>query len=490
MPATVPASLAEYDAKRNFERTPEPGPVKPARRHRRPIFVVQEHHATRLHYDFRLESEGVLKSWAVPKEPSMNPADKRLAVHVEDHPLSYATFKGTIPKGSYGAGKVYIWDHGTYEPVGGEEAFARSLEAGKVEFDLDGKKLKGRFALVRMQGRGKDNWLLIKMRDAYATRSANGKLAESRRAGPARSTRPPSPPEPQATEASPSNVELTNGDKVWFPQDGISKRDVFDYYAAIADRLLPFLRDRPITLERLPDGIEPGKPHFWQKHTPEFYPRWIPRVELPTERGQAVQYVLVNDRATLLYLVNQGTLTFHSWLSRVDDPDRPDFVLFDLDPGSASFSDAVAVAKELRRVLDAEGVVGVLKTSGKSGLHVLVAWQREGGYDEARTWARSVAERVVQKMPDRATVDIRKGKRGRRVYIDTLQNARGHHAVPPYVVRPVAGAPVAMPLEWDELTPRLRPGQFTLRTAMRRLTRQKIDPMAELLRSFRRTGKH
>src|SRR5207342_2338476 len=115
---------------------------------RRPIFVVQEHHASRLHYDFRLEVDGVLKSWAVPREPSMDPADKRLAVHVEDHPLSYATFRGTIPAGSYGAGKVSIWDHGTFEPIGGEDAIARGLESGKIEFKLDGKKLRGLFALV------------------------------------------------------------------------------------------------------------------------------------------------------------------------------------------------------------------------------------------------------------------------------------------------------------------------------------------------------
>jgi bifunctional non-homologous end joining protein LigD len=479
------ASLAEYKAKRDFQRTPEPGAEKPARRHRQPIFVVQEHHASRLHYDFRLEADGVLKSWAVPKEPSMNPADKRLAVHVEDHPLSYATFKGTIPKGSYGAGQVYIWDHGTYEPTGGEDAFRRGLDAGKVEFVLDGERLKGQFALVRMQGRGKDNWLLIKMRDEHAARSGNGKPAASRAATDARSTRTLSPPEPRGAKSPPSKVEVTNADKVWFPDDGITKGDVFKYYAAIADRLLPFLRDRPMTLERLPEGIAPGKPHFWQKHTPEHYPPWVPRVKLPTERGPTVQYVLVNDQATLLYLVNQGTLTFHPWLSRVDDPDRPDFVLFDLDPGSARFADAVAVAKELRRALEKEGATGVPKTSGKAGLHVLVEWHADGGFDEARAWARSLAERLAEAMPDRATVEIRKEKRGKRVYIDTLQNARGHHAVPPYVVRPVAGAPVSMPLEWDELTSRLRPAQFTIKSAPRRLARQKADPMERLLKSFR-----
>ena len=252
---------------------------------------------------------------------------------------------------------------------------------------------------------------------------------------------------------------------------------------------MPFLRDRPITLERLPDGIGPGKPHFWQKHTPDYYPRSIPRVQLPTERGETVQYVLVNDKATLLYLVNQGTLTFHPWLSRIDDPDRPDFVLFDLDPGPASFSDAVAVAKELHKLLEEEGVAAIPKTSGKAGLHVLVAWSEPGGFDEARQWARSIAERIAEAMPEQATVEIRKAKRSDRVYIDTLQNARGKHVVPPYVVRPVAGAPVSMPLAWNELTGRLRPGQFTIRTTLKRLVRQKVDPVADLLQSFRRPGR-
>jgi bifunctional non-homologous end joining protein LigD len=209
-------------------------------------------------------------------------------------------------------------------------------------------------------------------------------------------------------------------------------------------------------------------------------------VELPTERGKTVQYVLVNDKATLLYLVNQGTLTFHPWLSRVDDPDRPDFVLFDLDPGEARFSDAVAVARRLHEVLEEEGVKSVPKTSGKTGVHVLALWPGEGDFDAAREWARGIADRVADALPDRATTEIRKAGRGKRVYVDVMQNAKGHHAVPPNVVRPVAGATVSMPLDWDELTARLRPSQFTVKTAMRRLTRQKADPMEELLESFRK----
>jgi len=480
MPAAV-TSLAEYRAKRDFRKTAEPTPDVAMSKHKRPIFVVQEHHASRLHYDFRLEYDGVLKSWAVPREPSMNPADKRLAVQVEDHPIPYAKFEGTIPRGQYGAGEVHIWDRGTYDPAPGAAELGAGLDAGKVEFVLRGEKLKGRFTLVRMKGRGDKNWLLIKGRDEFA-RSASGN-GRPRDVAPAPAR--PRPVDSRPKTGAPDGVELTNGDRVWFPEDGITKGDVFRYYLAIARRLLPFLRDRPVTLERIPGGIGPGQPHFWQKHTPEHYPSWIPRVDFPTERGQLVQYVLVNDERTLLYLVNQGTLTFHPWLSRVSDPDRPDFVLFDLDPGPATFGDAVTVAKELRRILEDEGFPAMPKTSGKSGLHVLVAWTQSGGFDQAREWARSVAARVTEELPDLATVEIRKATRGRRVYVDTLQNAKGHHAVPPYVVRPVAGAPVSMPLSWSELTSRLRPGQFTLRTALRRLSRQKSDPIAPLLKSFR-----
>jgi bifunctional non-homologous end joining protein LigD len=279
----------------------------------------------------------------------------------------------------------------------------------------------------------------------------------------------------------PKEITVTNPGKVLFPDAGITKADVAAYYRTIAPRLLPFLKDRPVTLERLPDGLGAGKPHFWQKHTPDSYPGWIPRVELDTERGRPVKYVLVNNRPTLLYLVNQGALTFHPWLSRLGTLDRPDFVLFDLDPGGAPFADVVTVAKAVRAELRAEDREAVVKTSGKTGLHVLVPWTDAGGYDEARGWALELATRVAAALPEQATVDIRKAKRGGRVYIDVLQNARGHHAVPPYVLRPVPGATVSTPLRWAELTPRLDPARFTLRTVPARVARQKGDPVAALL---------
>ncbi len=447
--------------------------------------MIQEHHASRLHYDFRLEADGVLKSWAVPREPSLDPSQKRLAVRVEDHPLEYAGFHGTIPEGQYGAGEVAIWDHGTYDNLLADkpvpQTVAEGIDTGRLEFALHGEKLQGKFALIRMRGkgRGKENWLLIKMKDEHArpgapTARTSPPRKRREKARVSRAARPPA-----------DGVAFTHPGKVMYPDAGITKGDVLDYYRRIAPRLLPYLRDRPATLERLPEGLSEGGPHFWQKNLPDTAPDWLPRIELPSERGKPVHYVLVNDPDTLLYLVNQGTLTFHVWFSRVADLDRPDFVLFDLDPGGAAFAEVVQVAQELHRMLDAEDVPAFVKTSGKTGLHVLVPWRQDGGYDEARAWAAEIAERLAETLPEVATTEIRKAKRGGRVYIDVMQNARGHHAVPPYVLRAVPGAPVSTPLRWQELTTDLDPARFNLKAIFRRLARQKRDPMAGLLGAAR-----
>jgi bifunctional non-homologous end joining protein LigD len=480
-------ALDEYRAKRDFRKTAEP-PARRGKGHRRPIFVVQEHHASHLHYDLRLEADGVLKSWAVPKGPSLDPAQKRLAVQVEDHPLDYATFEGTIPEGQYGAGTVAIWDRGTYENLMEDKAepqtVSEAIEAGRLEFVLYGEKLEGRFVLLRMKGpgRGKPQWLLIKMKDEFARSDGLSDGAADGKPKPESRPKAEATPTPMRSTIRRDRFrEFTHTDRVMFPDSGITKGDVLDYYERVADRLLPFLRDRPVTLERLPEGLAgPKAPRFWQKNTPASYPDWIPRVALQTEQGKSVHYALVNDESTLLYLVNQGALTFHIWASRVPDLDRPDFVLFDLDPGEATMADAVQIAKRLHETLRDGGVEAVVKTSGKAGLHVLTPWGQPGGYDEARAWALSVAVRVAGEMPERATTEIRKAKRGGRVYIDVLQNARGHHAVPPYVIRAEPGAPVSTPLSWRELTPRLDPSRYNLKTIGARLARLKSDPMEAL----------
>ena len=500
--------LDSYTRKRDLTQSPEPA-AKVAKPTKQRIFVIQQHQATRLHWDFRIEEEGVLKSWAVTKEPTMDPSIKRLAVRVEDHPLAYATFAGDIPSG-YGKGHVDIWDHGTYEPKGDVMA---GLEFGTVEVNLHGDKLHGMFTLVRMGPPSeKENWLLIKMKQEY-TLEEIAYYTEEMRKNPRRrgaklpakkadkSKASPAAPKPKAAapkakaaavkvkvakpekKSTKKNVEFTHLDKMLFPEAELTKGDVLKYYAAVVDRLIPFLKDRPITLERLPDGLAtPKSPRFWQKNTPAYYPDWIARAKLKTvDDGKPVEYALVNDADTLLYLVNQGAMTFHPFLSRVQSLDTPDVVFFDLDPGDAPFSAAVTIAKKLHDLLDAAGIEPLVKTSGKSGLHVLTKWTQKGGYDAAREWAIGIAREATEALPKIATMERSIAKRAGRVYVDVMQNGLGKHIVPPYTMRAVPAATVSTPLAWSEVTAKLDPKMFTTAAVLKRLAKQKVDPMASLL---------
>jgi len=402
----------------------------------------------------------------------MDTSARRLAVHVEDHPIEYAKFSGKIPKGEYGAGTVKIWDKGTYRNLLDEKprprSVASSIKDGHVEIALDGKKLKGSFALIRMKPQGRrDNWLLIKMKDREKNKS------------PQRNSIPKRLSTRNADERS---VQTTNLDKVLFPESGVTKGDLLDYYRRISDRLIPYLQDRPITLERLPDGIQKGAPHFWQKNTPDYYPSWISRVRIESGDGETVEYALVNNLETLEFLVNQGTITFHPWFSRVVDLDRPDFVVFDLDPGESPFDDVVMIAREIHRILKKDKLEAFVKTSGKTGIHVLTPWTNSGNFEAARDWAFERAYEVVSALPEIATVERSKAKRGGRVYVDVMQNARGHHAVAPYVVRATPSATISTPLRWSELTPRLDPARFNVGTIFRRLGRLKHDPFDRFLK--------
>jgi bifunctional non-homologous end joining protein LigD len=277
-----------------------------------------------------------------------------------------------------------------------------------------------------------------------------------------------------------NKFEFIHTDKVMFPVPGYTKGDVLEFYRKIAPLLLPHLRDRPVTVERLPDGVVPGAKRFWQKNIPSYYPNWVPRIKLPTQEGTKVTYALVNDLDTLLYLVNQGALTFHVWLSRIGSLKMPDYVLFDLDLGEATFFDEVKIALHLHDLLSQRKAEAYVKTSGKTGLHVLTPWKGNGGYDAARAWAMQIAQQVVRDLPDLATVERLKGERRGRVYVDVIQNAMGHHAVPPYVLRAVPEATVSTPLEWDELTARLNPKTFTMPAVLRRVAKEKHDLMQGL----------
>lgn len=810
MPSRSTDSLDKYREKRSASETPEPfgahtltGAITTGK-----LFVVQQHAARNLHWDLRLEYGGVLKSWAVPKGPSLNPEDKRFAAHVEDHPIDYADFEGRIPDGNYGAGHVIVWDRGTYVEL---EDFASGFEKGKLLFEFKGHKLRGRFTLVQMKGRNNkgNEWLLIKEHDEWVSetyppddsiysgltveemeepakvgkrlttrirrlkpkptqtdalsvkpmlarsgepfdrkdwifeikydgyrlmiekdgekivlRSRNGhdltagfpelamaaermpfdqmvidgevvvhdergipsfsllqqrarlrgEIAVNRAAihqpvtyysfdllqaqhydlrelpltkrkellasvlpsaGPIRFSdhiaqhgrqvfdsmtglglegvvgkradstyrsgrsddwikvraqrtgdfvlagwtpnksnaddigaivvaeyrgdqlvytgrvgsglggaaraelvaamadlgtgtpladgdkynwvepklvvevaykeytrdgflrhpvyqrirfdkQPvecvsvfddPTPVEIQPVEEH--VVEVTNRKKVFFPEKELTKGDLVDYYEAVAPWMLPYLIDRPLVLTRFPDGIH-GK-SFYQRNAPDFVPDWVKRETLWSESEEREEsYFLVQDAASLKYLANMGAIPIHAWHSRISDLEHPDWCVLDLDPKAAPFSDVVEVAKMIRDLLEEIDLPGFLKSSGASGLHILIPLERKLTHSQSRTLGELLARVIVQRRNDICTITRSVRKRDNKVYIDYMQNGHGQLLVAPLSVRAEPAASVSMPLKWSELNGRLSNSRFHIKNAINRLKRNG-DPMLPLL---------
>jgi bifunctional non-homologous end joining protein LigD len=811
--------LQAYRAKRSLERTPEPaGAVARASGAGR-LFVVHQHAARRLHFDLRLEMEGVLRSWAVPKEPSYDTAEKRLAVHVEDHPLEYGDFEGMIPAGNYGAGAVIVWDRGEWLPVGDPLA---GLAEGKLLFELKGYKLHGMWTLVKLKKSEKD-WLLIKERDAWAgkdrgelppesvlsgltveelgagadwaepirrelvklkaprrpveakasllmlaetadrpfsrkdwlfepkldgyrllalraggeakllTRNGNdcgaafpevlravaalpfprllldgevvaldergrpdfqrlqgrarlrrgidirhatvrcpvtyygfdllgfedfdlrglplsarkavlrrvlppsgalrylehveddgevlyqeaerlglegivGKKAASpykagrsphwlkvrarrsadfvvvgftapkgsrggfgalhladfvsgtltyagragsgftdRQLGEVRRTleasaRPEPPcagpvpaekgtvwvaptmvaeveftertdedllrqpvflrfrddkrpeeciregstsvaegePAPERDPAGTLPFELTNIKKVFWPEDGYTKGDLLDYYRAIAPWLLAYLRDRPLVMTRYPDGI--GGKSFFQKDAPGFTPDWIRTERMWSEETQReIDYFVCDDVASLLYVINLGSIPIHLWASRVPTLERPDWCVLDLDPKGAPFEHVMEVAKGLKALCDRIDLPVMIKSTGSSGLHLMIPLGRQCTHEQSRSLGELLARCIVDRLPAIATIVRQVSQRDGRVYVDYLQNGSGKLIVSPFCVRPLPGAPVSVPLAWREVTRKLDIRRHTIRTVPERMQKLGADPLAPVL---------
>lgn len=831
------AELKTYEAKRKPDESPEPFTSTTAGGAR---FVVQKHAARRLHYDLRLEHDGVLLSWAVPQGPCRDPKVKRLAVRTEDHPVDYADFEGIIPAGNYGAGSMIVWDQGRFSAA---EDFAAGLERGKLLFDLHGHKLHGRWTLVRTRRKGArtEEWLLIKKPDGWArpaddeplpevsvlsglrveelahrrdrlqalraevddapestltldaaelmlaqtaetpfddegwwfelkydgfrllaekrdaqvslryrrgkrvndifpdlvralsrlpvdhalldgevvvlddeavprfqllqrrvqlTRSvdiaraslrhpvtyyafdvlafegrdlrslplhrrkeilqhvvprlgpvrfadhvpargraffaeverrgleglvakrhdapyrpgrsrdwlklpcrrkdelvivgytpprgsrtgfgglhlahgADGELTYAGRVGsgfddhslaelaselsrrarptsplaitpqvppgtvwvepelvcdvrylnrtdegllrqpvflglrPDRTVRdligePPSPGDdaadaPRDRAPSPphdphpnprkdsnpgskpnpgpggSRITVTNPDKVFFPESGITKAELVDYYRAVSSALLPFLNDRPVVLTRYPDGID-GK-SFFQKNAPPHTPDWIRQETVWSEHAEReIDYLILDSEDAVAFAINAGSIPLHVWASRTASLQTPDWLVLDLDPKSAPFTDVVILARSAHRLCRDIGLDAYCKTSGSTGLHVLVPLARRLRYEAARQLAELMARVLVDLHPEIATIDRVLQARKGRVYIDYVQNGHGRLLVAPFSVRPLPGAPVSTPVHWREVTAKLQPRQFDLRSLPRRLARQRKDP--------------
>ena len=569
--------LEEYRKKRRFELTPEPAGAKAPKRARRrgPVYVIQKHRATALHYDFRLEWNGVLLSWAVPKGPSLDPSVKRMASHVEDHPVEYAAFEGIIPAEEYGGGTVMVWDRGTWSPESPDVDAA--LKKGDLKFTLHGEKLKGSWVLVRTKGWGgssKPSWLLIKHRDDFASdedvaetrpRSvlsnrlltqiaideggdvekastgdpvaevekllANPKLLErkrkdspavwhSRPRNPGTEERPKisskvntaaAPPQRgrSSTRASaavlPSSpskkfpalsfpVPVSNPSKVFWPEEGWTKGDLVAFYAGVFDRLRPWVEERPLSLERCPDGL--GGECFYQKEKPGSMPPGTPTVVVRHGKDRKVTNTVVGGALeTQLALANLGCIAVHVWGSRADDLDRPDWVCFDLDPDSGLISDAVSAALKVRQALDALELVSFVKTSGGKGLHVFVPIVRGPGSETVTWFAKTLGARLAAAWPKDLTMEMRIAARKGRVFLDSFRNAFGQTVVSPYSVRRRPHAPVSTPLAWSEVTKSLRAEDFTLGNFAARLKkrdpwagffgkRQRLEPALEALKKL------
>jgi bifunctional non-homologous end joining protein LigD len=525
----VKTQLATYQRKRNFSRSPEPSGERSAGEthggdYRR--FVVQRHRARRLHYDFRLEVNGVLASWAVPKGPTLDPDVRRAAFHVEDHPLEYFDFEGIIPAGEYGGGDVIVWDAGTWEPhkTGPDADPGNAIARGELHLDMWGDKLRGRFVLVRTsrEGSGKDEWLLLHKHDEHAAKGWNaedhprsvltGRTNDEVKADPERMWRsdvpaqrasialklprvdPPSAQELEELDALKSRgtwnvfareLKVTNLDKVLFParagEDPVTKRELLRYSARIAPTLLQYLHRRPLNLHRYPNGAQAKG--FWHKEPPRHAPDWLPRWDNPgADRDETRTYLVVDEPAALVWAANFGALEWHAWTSQVDQPHRPTYALVDIDPGNkTSWEDVLVLARLHRAAFEHMGISAWPKVTGRRGIQIWVPIARGPDFAETRAWTEKLSKSVGLVVPELVSWKWNVDERQGLSRLDYTQNAINKTLVAPWSARPAPGAPVSVPVRWPELDdPALRPDRWTIHTALDRLD-DAGDPLRDLI---------
>ena len=447
--------LTKYNQKRNFTKTSEPI-GKEIKSQKKLRFVIQHHMARKDHYDLRLEWNGVLKSWAVPKGPSYNPKDKRLAIQVEDHPLSYRNFEGTIPKGEYGGGTVMIWDEGYWEPLKTEKV---SFKNKPIKFFLKGQRLKGKWTLIPIK---EDNWLLIKEKEErtykdikkYQTSIRTGKTMEE-------------------IEEKEETVKLTNPEKVIDTYPKVTKKDIFHYYQKVAKRMLPYIENRIISTICCPNGMKGSC--FYKKH---FTNPQLKKILLSKTSDKKNDYYYIKNITGLLSEVQMNSYEFHIWGSTVPKYNKPNLMIFDLDPDEkVSLKTLRKGVKDLKQILDSLNLDSFLKTSGGKGYHVVVPI-------EMKTWrsfskfAENVAKLMEEKWPDKYTSNIRKKNRQNKIFIDWIRNTKGATSVAPYSIRMRKNLPVSMPIFWNELD-KIKPNEITMQEAIKRVNRK--DPWQKLL---------
>jgi bifunctional non-homologous end joining protein LigD len=463
-------------------------------------FVVHEHLigdkaklAGRSRYEFRLELDGVLLSWAMPNGPSLKQGLRRLAIRTEDHPLEYA-----------GGGSVNEWDHGTWQAEGDA---ARDLAAGRLTFVLHGEKLRGRFHLVhtRLHAGQRESWLLFKGRDDEASdtikiaalrpnSALSGRSSEQvgdEQPGRVRHAKRElsAPAKPETNNDSredaitrikrlPMPFVLSHLEKVLYPKQGLRKADIIAYYVAVASFMLPHVKHRPLSLLRMPNGV--ASKGFVQKHANESVPDAVQRVPIEEANSKRAMYMAVHDVAGLVALAQLGALEVHVWGCHIQHVEHPDRLVFDIDPADdVAWDRTVEAAMELHERLFDVGLQSFVQTTGGNGLHVVAPLSRPLSWDQHKEFSRALTERMSAEHPARYVTGMRKSLRKGKLFLDYLRNARGATAIAPYSTRACDAATVATPLTWDELAAGAKPGDFTVHNMVDRVSEFDEDPWQE-----------
>lgn len=503
-------TLKQYNKKRDFSKTLEPVGKRSSKY--KNIFVVQKHAASHLHYDFRLELNGILLSWAIPKGPCLDPSIKRLAIHVEDHPVEYGNFEGIIPEGEYGGGTVMLWDKGKWACE--EEDAENSYKKGRLHFTLKGKKLNGQFSLVRIRQDNK-TWLLVKGKDEYAkplakydvleeepisvltgltmdeiaqqakqtwTKQGLKKYKKNETAIKVSKEEAMDIKKLKSSKTTSKNVDtpflLTNPQKILYPGDNITKMDLANYYNEIKKWILPYIINRPISLLRCPENVEEC---FYQKHINDFPSSSL--YSIATGKDKSDEYLYIKDIDGLMTFVQMGVLEIHPWGSRVDSFDYPDIMTFDLDPAPGiEWKRVVETAKLIKQELAAFKLKSFVKSTGGKGLHVVIPIKPEYQWNEVKNFAHVFVDYLVKLRPDQYASNMSKAKRVGKIFIDYLRNQKGATAIAPYSTRAKAGAPVATPLHWDELSNNIKENSYTIFNVVKRLKQLEEDPWRDFFK--------
>ena len=448
--------LTKYNNKRNFNITSEPiGKI--LKNNKKLTFCVQHHIARKDHFDFRLEYNGTMSSWAIPKGPSYNPKDKRLAIKVEDHPISYKNFEGTIPKGEYGAGTVMLFDLGYYKII--------KYEKNLIKVILYGKRLKGMWTLTHFKD---DNWLLIKDHDFYENYIDITKYKRSIKTSSTMKEIKDNEKKKEILLTSPNKKIIGN----------ITKKVIFNYYKKVAPYMMPYLENRIISVVKAPSGI--NNKIFFKKHL-ENQKRYLEKINISSKNDIEKDYYYILDEIGLLSEVQMNSYEFHIWGSNASNKNKPNMMVFDLDPDKSLSLDKLRLGvKYLKEILDNLNLKSFLKTSGGKGYHICIPFKNNLTWKKFYKISEDIANIIENTHSELFTTNNRKEKRKNKIFIDYLRNQKSATFVAPYSVRLRKNAPVSMPIAWNELD-KIKPNEITIYKAIKRL--KKKDPWKDFFTS-------